>query len=161
MRKNKGFSLLELLVVILIIGILAAIALPQYQRAVEKTKMAEAVLNVKAIAQAQERYYILHNRYLDCKEFDALDIDIEGSSDCIYSGECACRKTSNFIYLTSNHQGNTIAQAFRIPLPYKYYIQILPSNPNRIKCYYTGTNDYQPSEIQKQLCDKLRETRTL
>lgn len=79
--------------VVLIIGILAAVALPQYNKAVERAKMAEAVTNVKAIASAQERYYILYNRYLNCMEFDALDIEIEGSSDCKYSGVCSCRKT--------------------------------------------------------------------
>ena len=42
MRNKKGFTLLELLVVVLIIGILASIALPQYTKAVEKAKLSES-----------------------------------------------------------------------------------------------------------------------
>ena len=75
-QKRKGFTLLELLVVVLIIGILAAIALPQYKYAVTKAKFAQLLIASKAIVEAQRRYMLVYGeRSLD---LSALDIDIEG-----------------------------------------------------------------------------------
>ena len=69
-----GFTLIELLVVVLIIGILAAIALPQYQHVVDKTRYAALMDITKAIADANERFYLVHDRY--STNFAELDVDI-------------------------------------------------------------------------------------
>ena len=53
MLTKKGFTLIEMLVVVLIIGILAAVALPQYNKAVEKSKASEALLILKSLRDQQ------------------------------------------------------------------------------------------------------------
>ncbi len=158
-KNLKGFTLLELLVVVLIIGILAAIALPQYKKVTERAKMSEAVTVVKAIAAAQQRYYLLHGNYLLCNNLADLDVDL-GGSDCTYSSSCVCKETTNFKYMSNNTYDTMIALAHRTPT-YKYYIAIRQNDPNKIICSYTGRGDYHPNKIQKELCDKLNETGTL
>ncbi len=77
MKSNKAFTLIELLVVVLIIGILASIAVPQYQMAVEKSRASEAFTILKSLKQAYDVYY-LSNPSDTTPTLDDLDINIPG-----------------------------------------------------------------------------------
>lgn len=64
-QVKQGFTLIELLVVVLIIGILAAVALPQYTKAVERSRMAEAMQVLGDIGTAQSIRYMQDGTFLD------------------------------------------------------------------------------------------------
>jgi type II secretion system protein G len=72
--NNKAFTLIELLVVVLIIGILASVALPQYQKVVEKSRAMEAVQLIKTVSQAVDVYYLANGTWP--LTFEELAIDI-------------------------------------------------------------------------------------
>ncbi|MGX1924068.1 type IV pilin protein [Vibrio sp. NH-7] len=56
-RKAKGFTLIELMIVVAIIGVLAAVAIPAYQDYVKKSEAASALATVKALITPAELYY--------------------------------------------------------------------------------------------------------
>lgn len=62
--NKKGFSLIELLTVLLILGILASIATPLYMAHVQRARMSEAVATLALIRQAERDYFAKHNTYL-------------------------------------------------------------------------------------------------
>ena len=61
--KARGFTLMELMIVVAIIGILAAIAYPSYQDSVRKSRRADAGAVLLELAQWMERFYTENNRY--------------------------------------------------------------------------------------------------
>jgi len=82
-RKNtKGFTLIELMIVVAIIGILAAIAIPNFLKFQAKSKQSEAKTNLKAIYTAQTGYYGENNTY---NTFDRVNWQPVGTARYTYS----------------------------------------------------------------------------
>lgn len=79
--KISGFTLIELMITVAVIGILASIAYPSYQESVRKSKRAEGRVALLQVLQQQERYMTQYNTYL---AFNANAADIPFKT---FSGE--------------------------------------------------------------------------
>ncbi len=100
-----GFTLIELLVVVLIIGILAAMAMPQYFKAVERSRMTEAVTLMDSIAKAQRRKFMQTNRYAET--FEGLDVSPKGATGGSYytKGDPRTGRGGNGFWISINSGG--------------------------------------------------------
>lgn len=72
LNEQRGFSLVELMIVVAIIAILAAIAIPAFMRFALKSKTSEATGNLAAIRTCQEAYRAEDDVYLPCAENPGL-----------------------------------------------------------------------------------------
>lgn len=62
-KINKGFSLIELMVVVVIIGILASVVVANYASYVQSSNRTEAMRALTMLAERQEQYYMDYRRY--------------------------------------------------------------------------------------------------
>ena len=153
--------LIELLVVVLIIGILVAVAVPQYQKAVQKSRYATVKNVVKSIADAQEVYYLANGAYAN--SFEDLDVEVPQEYDATKSS--SIKKVYDWGILYTSSSGQTYARydfpsfsvQYQIAGPYSS-----AEHAGKVVCTALGTLD-APS-AQARFCQnetgKTEEDRT-
>jgi len=132
MRKARGFSLIELLIVVAIILIIAAIAIPNLLRARMSAYESSAVMSLKAINTAEISY---SSAYPTVGYATALT-NLGGLSPCIPSQETACLIESNLASGTKSGYNFTAVGAGGPPMT-SYYATGAPITLNQ-----TGTRSF-------------------
>ena len=80
MKNNSGFTLLEIIIVIIIVGVLASLALPRLFSTIEFSRSTEAFSSITTVRSSMERCYLMNDEsYSGCGDlgtgFNDLDID--------------------------------------------------------------------------------------
>jgi type IV pilus assembly protein PilE len=112
MNISRGFTLIELMIVVAVVGVLTAIAYPSYQAQMQKSRRADGLTMLTRIMQAQERFYTLNNRYTVSLGTD-LSYDADANQDVtseegfylIDAAACAGSTIANCVILTATPQG--------------------------------------------------------
>ena len=76
-KLEDGFTLVELMVVVAIIGLLSAVAVPNFKKYQAKAKIAEAKLQLAAIYTAESAFFADYNMYAGCLRYMGYDPDSE------------------------------------------------------------------------------------
>jgi prepilin-type N-terminal cleavage/methylation domain-containing protein len=83
-KSEHGFTLVELMIVVIIVGILAAVAIPMYRGATDRAKASEAESALGAVRSAMRVYYAEHGTYVGAGA-DGAEVTAAGTLDLVES----------------------------------------------------------------------------
>lgn len=111
MRRQRGFTLIELMIAVVVIALLAAIGFPSYQEYIKRGKRAEGKGALMRAAQQLERFYSLNNCYpsgsANCGNAGSSAAALTAAGINAFSGDSAAASAYNLSVTTT-------AQAFTL-----------------------------------------------
>ncbi len=116
------------LVAVLIVGILAAIAMPQYFRAVEKARAAEAISIMSTVQASQRRFQLTHNRYTT--NWKQLDV---APTNCQQTDGAICDANASFT-VELQRNGVIAKRKNNATIQYELFMSYDPDKTPRLKC---------------------------
>lgn len=109
-RQAFGFTLIEVMIVVAIVAILAAIALPSYQESVRKSKRAEARAGLLEASQWMQRFYSQNDRFDQANDADGTAVALPAPLATVPKGA-----TGGSVYYTIQFEDGTLnARAFTL-----------------------------------------------
>ncbi|GLS82259.1 pilin [Paraferrimonas haliotis] len=141
MKQNKGFTLIELLIVVAIIGILAAVAIPQYQNYIAKAEVTRGYSSVAALKTPIEAY-ILENGSFPAGD-DALAL-VGANTGLVQNAVLSNSGTA--LTLTFNKDGNSPAVGEKALTLTRSVPK--PNEPSVWACEYSGDQQHKPNGCQ-------------
>jgi len=135
---KRGFTLIEIIVVIIIVGILAAVGLSQYSATVEKSRLAEAKVRIGAMRQLAYQYYLENGSLTGVQNAD-VGVDSTCASTGFYSYAIGDYGTNANLTATRCTSGGKTPNASRL---YYYYMTYYPgTGQSDWRCRY---DDFSP-----------------
>jgi len=101
--KASGFTLIELMITVAILGVIASIAIPAYNGYVLTAKMTEADNNLAALRLAEEEYFLENNNYFDGINTSTVATNSQG----LWSATKGSNGSVNFNYVVTLSSGWT------------------------------------------------------
>lgn len=158
---KKGFTLIELLAAVLIMGILTAVALPQYRRSLERTRVAEALQMLPSIYDARERLVTendwtwsegLHAGTAASRvSFKKLDMEMKGQQ----GSNATTWVTDNFTY---NLADNCLGMLCVVNAEPKVSANMLRGAYKGTTIYYIGNDFFCCPGTVSDSCERLNLT---